>query len=251
MDFQDPAVQQAFFRIHSDLPREGPGSQEATRRALSMIVDLPTAPRVLDLGCGPGAQTRDLADAMPDARIVAVDNHLPFLRCIGESDKAVLRVLGGDMSLLPFRGEQFDLIWSEGAAYCIGIEAALEYWQTLLQPGGRLAFTEATWLLDRPGERVQTFWNSEYPAITTIEANLMRIADAGFENEGHFALDASAWWDDYYAPMQERLDELRVEYANDPVRLEVVKMHDAEIEIFKTDGDAYGYVFFIARKQGH
>jgi hypothetical protein len=102
--------------------------------------------------------------------------------------------------------------------------------------------------VESANDRVRTFWDSEYPEITTIEANVARIVDAGLEIVSYFTLDASAWWDDYYGPMQKRLDELRIEYAEDPIRLEVIHMHDNEINIFKSDGEAYGYVFFVARK---
>lgn len=45
-----------FFEIHSNLPREGPGDTESTRRALSMMAGLPERPSILDVGCGPGMQ---------------------------------------------------------------------------------------------------------------------------------------------------------------------------------------------------
>ena len=43
------------------LPQQGPGSDASTLRALRMLGELPDAPRVLDLGCGPGRQTLALA----------------------------------------------------------------------------------------------------------------------------------------------------------------------------------------------
>jgi hypothetical protein len=48
-----------FFFRHRDLPREGPGTDECTQEALRLLPPLPPQPRVLDLGCGPGAQTLD------------------------------------------------------------------------------------------------------------------------------------------------------------------------------------------------
>jgi ubiquinone/menaquinone biosynthesis C-methylase UbiE len=49
-----------FFEIHKDLPREGPGDNESTRKAFSMLVDLPAEPDILDIACGPGMQTIEL-----------------------------------------------------------------------------------------------------------------------------------------------------------------------------------------------
>jgi hypothetical protein len=46
-----------FFEIHQDNPREGPGNLESTKKAFSMLNNLPESPRILDVGCGPGRQT--------------------------------------------------------------------------------------------------------------------------------------------------------------------------------------------------
>src|ERR1700680_1281493 len=67
-----------FRQLTEGLPRQGPGSTEATLRALRMVRDLPRRPQILDVGCGPGAQTIDLARAT-GGRIVAVDVRSRFL----------------------------------------------------------------------------------------------------------------------------------------------------------------------------
>ncbi|MDX1575896.1 MAG: class I SAM-dependent methyltransferase, partial [Kiloniellales bacterium] len=79
MDFDDPKMRAVFFDVHSGLPREGPGSRACTARALAMAGPLPPEPRVLDIACGPGMQTLDLAELLPAARITAVDTHAPFV----------------------------------------------------------------------------------------------------------------------------------------------------------------------------
>src|SRR3954462_11324326 len=75
----DAAKQRAvFFEIHSGLPREGPGDAASTVRAYRAIGELPASAHILDAGCGPGAQTLDLA-AVARGRITGVDNHRPYL----------------------------------------------------------------------------------------------------------------------------------------------------------------------------
>ena len=54
---------EAFFELHRDLPREGPGDDASTLRALGMCTELPERPEILDIGCGPGMQTLALAGA--------------------------------------------------------------------------------------------------------------------------------------------------------------------------------------------
>ena len=73
MDLSDTNVLDVFFDVQSDLPRQGPGDDASTRRALTSCTALAAAPRVLDVGCGPGAQTLALAALLPAARITAID----------------------------------------------------------------------------------------------------------------------------------------------------------------------------------
>ena len=42
------------WALHSDLPREGVGSDATTRSLLELTAPLPASPRALDVGCGPG-----------------------------------------------------------------------------------------------------------------------------------------------------------------------------------------------------
>ena len=139
-------LMQYFFDIHSDLPREGPGDRESTSKAFSMLKDLNKNPRILDIGCGPGMQTLDLAD-LTDGKIIAVDFHQPFLDHLSEKarKKGVadrVQVVYADMASLNFEPETFDLIWSEGAAYIMEVENALTSWKRLLKKRGYLAITE-------------------------------------------------------------------------------------------------------------
>ena len=76
----------AFWKIHSGLPREGPGDNKSTRKAYMMLEDLPENPRILDVGCGPGMQTIELAK-LSGEQIVALDVHEPFLEQLKEAVK--------------------------------------------------------------------------------------------------------------------------------------------------------------------
>ena len=49
-------AEQIFFEVFEPLPRQGPGNLASAERALALCADLPASPRVLDLGCGSGAQ---------------------------------------------------------------------------------------------------------------------------------------------------------------------------------------------------
>ena len=75
-----------FWKIHSGIPREGPGDNESTKKAYMMLKDLPENPRILDIGCGPGMQTIELAK-LSGGQIVALDFYPPFLEQLKETVK--------------------------------------------------------------------------------------------------------------------------------------------------------------------
>ncbi len=67
-----------FYKLYRGLPRGGPGDNQSTRKAFSYLKNLPVEPYILDIGCGPGMQTLELA-RITQGRIVALDNFKPFL----------------------------------------------------------------------------------------------------------------------------------------------------------------------------
>lgn len=207
---------------------------------------------VLDLGCGPGAQTTALALALPEARVVAVDVLSPMVEEAGRriieygiEDRVVAVV--GDMAAPPVAAGSQDLIWCEGAIYHLGVTEALRTWRPLLRPGGTVAFTESVWLVDPLPLEVRDWWSSEYPAITDTAGTLLRIEAASYRTVASFVLPASAWWDEYYQPMQDRLDGLRSRRPHDPVAAEVVAGAETEIDLFRRFSDCYSYAFFVVQ----
>ena len=252
MDFSDPRQRAIFFDLHSGMPREGPGNRESTARALAMAGALPPAPRVLDIACGPGMQTMDLAAMLPAAQITAVDMHGPFLEELRRRVQAAgaenrIEAVQADMAALPFAPGSFDLIWCEGAAYIMGVGNALRAWRSLLRPGGKLALTEAVWLKPDPPEPVRRCW-AEYPDMRNIEFNRKLVSDCGYELLGDFVLPDAAWWDDYYGPMEKRLLELAPKYAGDPVAMAILEENNSELKLFRLHSAYFGYVFLVTAK---
>lgn len=242
---------EAFFALHCDLPREGPGTDEATREAIRRLPALPPSPRILDLGCGPGRQTLVLAREL-NAPVTAVDLHEPFLVQLkkaaaaeGLSDR--ITILQADMGSLPDAPGSIDLIWSEGAIYNLGFANGLHLWRSLLRDGGIIVASEATWLQKNPPAEVAEFWQQEYPAMTAIAANIKTATDAGLEVFDYFVLPRSGW-EEYYQPIRERIAMLRPQAANNPALARVLAEHDREIDMCDRFGDSFGYVFYMMRK---
>jgi SAM-dependent methyltransferase len=241
-----------FFQVYSDLPRQGPGSEASTRRALSLLGELPEEPGILDLGCGPGAQTLALARSLPKARITAVDLHQRYLdelsaraAASGLSNRIGTRC--ASMDALDFPAGSFDLIWCEGAIYLVGVERALKLWRPLLRPGGRLAFTEISWLVNDPPAEVAEYWQKLYPAIATADANCARCDGAGYRVVDQFALPPEDWYTDYYTPLANRCAQLRQDASPESGLLQVIEETEEEIRMFERFHTYYGYVFYLLK----
>jgi SAM-dependent methyltransferase len=242
----------AFWAIHSDLPREGPGDNASTARALGLMADLPAAPAILDIACGPGMQTLELA-RRSGGHVTAIDLHMPFLadaarraRAAGLADR--ISLVRASMTALPFASGAFDALWCEGALYMMGFAEGLRAWTRLLKRGGYVAVTEPV-LFQPPEEtppEVLAGW-AEYPAVTTVDGVLGRAAQAGYRIVYHFPLPPNAWWDDYYGPMEAKLPALRSAHGADRAYARRIREAEDEIDLYRRHADAYGYLFVVLR----
>jgi len=245
-------VDEIVFTIHDNLPREAPGSAACTQRALARVTGLSSGSRILDVGCGPGQQTIDLARACA-GRIVAVDLHARYLRELGRRAAAAgvadrVSPVRATMRQMPFADGSFDVIWSEGAIYIGGFERGLQDWRRLLGPRGWVAVTELCWLVDDPPEAPRTFWARQYPPMTTVPQNLETAAACGYDVLDCFTLPVSAWWDDYYGPLERRLASLR-EHTSGADRA-AIESTQSEIDLYRSHAPTYGYVFFVLQRSG-
>jgi len=253
MSEPSPRFWEVFFEVYEPLPRQGPGSHACAEKALDLCRDLPQKPAVLDLGCGAGGQTLHLAELLPGALITAIDSHAPSIErlkaTVAERGIAErVRPLVGDMTHPGRPPDCLDLIWSEGALYNIGIENALRICHGLLRPGGYLAFTDAVWRKENPPAEVKASFDLDYPTMGRIPDVLAAIGETGFSLVNHFTLPDEAWWDDFYTPMERRIEELRGKYAGDAEALGVLDQLAQEPELHRRHSDTYAYEFFVARR---
>jgi SAM-dependent methyltransferase len=245
-------MEEVFFKMFESLPRQGPGSDEATASAFGKLTGLPERPDILDIGCGTGAQTLALA-RLTQGHITAIDNHAPFIDTLkqkvvaaGLEDRVDARV--GDMGAMDFAGKRFAVIWAEGSAYSIGFTHALEAWNAFLKPGGYLVVSELVWFSEQAPHEVRDYFAAMYPDMRYFEAIFPIIEASGYELVDYFPLPAQAWRTNYYGPAEVRLTELRREYPNDDQATAVLDSFQLEIDMYRRFSEYYGYGFYIMRK---
>jgi ubiquinone/menaquinone biosynthesis C-methylase UbiE len=242
-----------FYEIYENIPRQGPGDRESTERALHMLPSLTRNQRILDIGCGSGTQTIDLARATA-AQIVAVDNHEAFVtelvkRAAGQGLGSRIQAQVGDMNSLAWPDESFDVIWCEGAiVIIIGFAKGLAAWRRLLRPGGHMVVSELCWLRDDPPTEVKAFFEAEGADVTDVDTRRKEIVANGYRLVGDFVLPAVGWLDNYYVPLAESLKRFTAKHVSDPEALGVAARSQFEIDIYRKYPEHFGYVFFVMKR---
>lgn len=242
-----------FYELFETLPRCGPGDNKSTRRAFNTIPNHPKQPLILDIGCGPGVQTIELA-RLSKGRIIAIDNHQAFLDKLVETARkeALLdHVVPKNRSMLDMNFEEntFDIIWSEGALYFMGFRNGLRRCHQLLKNHGFLAVTEIVYRVNNPPAPLIQYFAKEYPGIMTVKDNIDLIQNERFRLISHFTLPESSWLDSFYLPMEEAISRLNQKYQGNKIALRIFEEMKDEIELYKKFSDFYGYQFFIMQKK--
>ena len=238
--------------LHRDGLRQGPGSDECTKKALQLAkLNHNERLHIADLGCGTGASTLVLAEEL-NAEVVAVDLLQPFLDIL--KARAATRGLSEQIKTqccsidaLPFDDGAFDVIWSEGAIYNIGFEEGALGWKRYLKPGGILVVSEITWLTQERPEELNAYWQAEYPQIALASEKFRVLEQLGYSPCGYFVLPPECWTDHYYKPIQQRLETFLQRNSHSKEAQAIAAAERAEIELYLRYQSLYSYGMYIAR----
>lgn len=201
-----------------------------TRKAFQALPEL-EKPRILDIGCGSGVPTMELAK-LSDGEIIGIDIDQDLLDSFSrkiEQEGLTNRVKAIKCSLLDikFPDNSFDIIWAEGSITTLGVEKSLRGWSRLLKPKGFLVIHD----------EIKHFFEKRH-----------LVASCGYKLIEHFSLPEEAWWEEYYCPLEIRIKELYKKYSNDPDALEVLNIHQNEVDMVKASPKSFQSVFCIMQK---
>lgn len=241
-----------FYEVFCSLPRGGPGDNASTKKAFSYLKNVPAEPLILDIGCGHGMQTLELA-RISKGTIIALDNYQPFLDILMKNaikEGVEKRILLKHQSMLgmDFHNETFDIIWCEGALFVMGFQNGLKTCYQLLKNKGYFVVSEAVLFSPNLPEPLKKFWDEVYPSILDIQSTLSLIKDEDFDVVSHFTLPKSCWVD-FYSHMNEKINELKKKYQNNTIALQVLENFEKEAAMYDRYSDYYGYEFFIMQKK--
>ncbi|MFK7764886.1 MAG: trans-aconitate 2-methyltransferase [Roseobacter sp.] len=231
----------AFFKLHQDLPREGPGTPEDVTWAADMAGIDPNA-RVCDAACGPGADIAALLQVAPRGQISAMDKVAQFVAQAQarHADDPRLSISQGDMAEIT---GPFDFIWCAGAIYFLGVTEALTMWRNTLAPGGTIAFSQLCWFTDTPSDVARAGW-ADYADMTDEAGVLACARAASYEVLATKRLSDVAW-EAYYAPLDARIAAL--DGTSDALLQQVLGEARNEAALWRAERESFGYLLCVVR----
>ena len=217
------------FQIKKDLVRKR--LAKYTRKAFRMLPEM-DKPRILDVGCGSGIPTLELA-RLSQGEVTGIDIDQPALDKFTKKIKEVgltdrVQAINCSMFDMDFPDESFDIIWSEGSIFVIGFERGLQEWRRFLKPGGFMV------IHDEKGN---------------VKEKLEQISGCGYELLGYFILDIDTWRTEYFVPLEKLVNKTRTIYSEDRKVLKALHQAQREIDMFRENPERNSSVFFVVKKR--
>lgn len=189
-------------------------------------------PRILDIGCGSGIPTLELA-RLRRGKVIGIDIDQPALDKFTDKIKEAgltdrVKAVTCSMFTMDFEDESFDIIWSEGFIYAIGFERGLREWKRFLKPDGFMV------IHDEQGN---------------IKEKIEQISSCGYELLGYFTLSEDVWWKEYFAPLEKLIAESQTIYTDDPKVLEEFHRAQGELDMFRKHPERNSSVCFVIKKK--
>ena len=200
-----PSSSDTYLHGHHDSVLRSHRWRTAENSAGYLLPRLPASARLLDVGCGPGTITADLAARVPGGEVVAIDaaaDVLALARAEAERQgQANVRFEVGDVYELGFEDASFDVVHAHQVLQHLSDPvAALREMRRVGRPGGLVAARDGDYggFIWFPEDPELTEWQTLYKAVARALGGepdggrhlLSWARQAGFEQ---IEASASAW----------------------------------------------------------
>jgi len=217
-----------LYRIEKDHIREN--LNKYTRKAFRMLPKCKN-PHILDIGCGTGVPTIELAK-ISNGHVIGIDIDVTTLNLLRRKIKEIglnnqVSVIKDSIMTMDFPKESFDIIWAEGSIPVIGFENSIKRWSRFLKPNGFLV------IHDENKDKTK---------------KLGLIAKHGYTPIAQFELTDNLWWLEYFTPLEQLIQEFRHKYPNDSDLSNELNKDQIEIDKCKSNSTVISSFFVIMQK---
>ncbi len=198
--------------LYKSIPKLGTGSTRIIRQVFSRL-KLQPKPSILDVGCGTGMTSIELA-RISDGAILSLDINQTYLDILEENARTQdvsdrIRTIKQDMLTMKFEEGALDVIWAENVIFVIGVERALKTWRPFLKPDGYLVFSVIVKMKDIVPDEARDYWERVYPGVRSqIEIENM-IEMQNYVLIDYLPIPTSDTMEYCYIPLEKRIKELR------------------------------------------
>jgi ubiquinone/menaquinone biosynthesis C-methylase UbiE len=201
-----------------------------TRKAFQIIPPMDN-PKILDVGCGTGVPTMELA-RISKGEILATDIDQDALDYLDEKIKArkvedQVKTMNLSLFDLDFPDKSFDIIWAEGSIFAIGFQKGLGDWRRLIKDNGFIVIHDP--------------FQDHHQKLDAIE-------ECGYELLDCFLIDHQLWWLNFYQPYAKHIKNLQEKYIDNPLVQKALKDEENEIRMFKKDPESFSSIFYVIQK---
>jgi len=200
-----------------------------TRQAYALIPAF-AQPHILDIGCGSGLPTIELA-YLSDGEVVGIDRDVAAVAKLQQRLKEIgldhrVKAVNSSLYDTGFANGSFDVLWAEGVLHLLDPAKSLNSCHRLLRSRGFLIMHETIAWFGKISERLPAF---------------------GFKVSGRLLLPKRSWWTNYYALLETSIHTLKLR-QDDRVNLERLAQYEREIAMVKAEPERFDCGFFILQK---
>ena len=200
-----------------------------TRKAFQFLPQFEN-PKIIDIGCGTGVPTLELAK-LSSGEILGIDiNQFALnlfnrkIREKGLSDRVKTKLCS--MFEMDFPDQSYDIIWSEGSIYKIGFLNGIKNWKRFLKVNGFLVV---------------------HDRIEGKQNDLKKVSTYGYEIVNKFELPKDVWWKEYFEPLEKELKKICLPLT-DPEFIQEFEKIQGEIDFLKNNPTDCLSGFYIMQK---